>query len=772
MGELMNDTPLGRRDFLRLSAQTAGAIGLGQVASALGRDHAAAGATGAEKQGLGGEPWYRRALRWGQTNITERDPVRYDIAWWRDYWKRTAIQGVIINAGGIVAYYPSRFPLQHQAEFLDGRDLYGELAQAAHEDGLVVLARMDSNRTSEDFLRAHPDWFARMRSGDPYRVADKFVTCINSPYYEAYLPDVMREIIERTHPEGFADNSWSGLSRDAICYCENCARKFRDKTGFEIPEQKDWNAAVYRQWIQWNYERRTELWDLNNRVTRAAGGPHCLWLGMNGSSITAQSHSFRDFREIGRRSEILLLDQQARADVNGFQQNGDAGKLVHGLLGWDKVIIESMALYQLSATPGSLYRLSAKPEPEARVWMIEGIAGGIGPWWHIVGAYHDDRRMYRTPERVFQWHQQHQQYLARRRPVVTVGVVWSQRNADYYGRDDAATTVDAPYRGFTEALIRGRIPYLPVHASDIAEQAGDFAVLILPNVGALSDSEGEAIRQFAQRGGAVIATGATSLYDEWGDARPDFALADLFGVHAPAGEFGRKLPEQVQSYLRLTPELRGKAWGPKLPDDPLSGTRHPVLSGFEDTDIIPFGGQLENLRLDNNVTVPLTFVPPIPAFPPETAWMRQPTTNIAGLVINAFGKARVAFLPADIDRRYAQNNLPDHGNLLANIVRWAAGDSMGFELQGPGLIDCHVYHQPGHMIVHLVNLTSEGSWRAPVHELIPVGPFKLRMKLAEDVSGRESKCLVSGATPFVALRNRWASLDVQPILDHEVLVIS
>src|ERR1700737_1983224 len=151
-------------------------------------------------------PWYKRATRWGQTNITERDPVRYDIPWWREYWKRTAIQGVIINAGGIVAYYPSRFPLHHQAEFLNGRDLYGELAKAAHEDGLAVLARMDCNRTTEDFFRAHPDWFARDQSGQPYRAADMFITCVNSPYYDEYIPSVLSEIIERTHPEGFGDN--------------------------------------------------------------------------------------------------------------------------------------------------------------------------------------------------------------------------------------------------------------------------------------------------------------------------------------------------------------------------------------------------------------------------------------------------------------------------------------------------------------------------------------------------------------------------------------
>src|SRR5476651_2341147 len=110
-------------------------------------------------------PWYRRARRWGQTNITELDPTRYDVAWWRAYWKRTAVQGVVINAGGIVAYYPSDVPLHHRAEFLGDRDLFGELTRAAHDDGLAVFARMDSNSAHEDLFRAHPNWFARDAEG-------------------------------------------------------------------------------------------------------------------------------------------------------------------------------------------------------------------------------------------------------------------------------------------------------------------------------------------------------------------------------------------------------------------------------------------------------------------------------------------------------------------------------------------------------------------------------------------------------------------------------
>lgn len=205
------------------------------------------------------KPWYRRTLRWGQTNITEADPPHYDIAWWREYWKRTRVQGVIINAGGIFAYYPSKFPLHYRPKTLGDRYLFGELAAAAHADGLVVFARMDSNRAHEEAFRAHPKWFARQKNGDPYRAADRFITCINSSYYDDYLPQILREIIDRSHPEGITDNSWAGLGRGSICYCENCQRSFRDKNGQKIQSEKNWDDPVYQKWIEWNYARRIEF---------------------------------------------------------------------------------------------------------------------------------------------------------------------------------------------------------------------------------------------------------------------------------------------------------------------------------------------------------------------------------------------------------------------------------------------------------------------------------------------------------------------------------
>ena len=143
---------------------------------------------------------------------------------------------------------------------------------------------------------------------------------------------------------------------------------------------------------------------------------------------------------------------------------------------------------------------------------------------------------------------------------------------------------------------------------------------------------------------------------------------------------------------------------------------------------------LSPLRVDAAATVPATFVPAFPTYPPETAWMRQPSSDIPGLVLSRHGDARVAYLPADIDRRYAREHLPDHAMLLANVIRWTAGATIPLAVSGPGLIDCHLYEQRGRMILHLVNLTSEATWQAPLNELIRVGPFEVKVRLTAAAS--------------------------------------
>jgi hypothetical protein len=146
--------------------------------------------------------------------------------------------------------------------------------------------------------------------------------------------------------------------------------------------------------------------------------------------------------------------------------------------------------------------------------------------------------------------------------------------------------------------------------------------------------------------------------------------------------------------------------------------------------------------------------------------MRVPKTDIPGLVL----KGKVAYLAADIDRRFARDGLPDHGDLLANLVRWAAGAGLPLEFTGPGLIDCNLYTQPSRAILHAVNLTNSAT-RGPIEELLPVGPFTVRLRLPAGVSGRRARLLVAGRAVATTVAQGWAAFRIESILDHEVVVV-
>ena len=48
----------------------------------------------------------------------------------------------------------------------------------------------------------------------------------------------------------------------------------------------------------------------------------------------------------------------------------------------------------------------------------------------------------------------------------------------------------------TKALIRARIPFVPVHAGHIEREGKDLALIILPNLAAMSDPQVESVRRF------------------------------------------------------------------------------------------------------------------------------------------------------------------------------------------------------------------------------------------------------------------------------------
>src|SRR3954447_2425059 len=66
-------------------------------------------------------PWFDKAMRWAQLAFVENDPGNYDPDFWLDYFRKIHADGVLLSAGGIVAFYPPRTHSRGTSAWYGGR---------------------------------------------------------------------------------------------------------------------------------------------------------------------------------------------------------------------------------------------------------------------------------------------------------------------------------------------------------------------------------------------------------------------------------------------------------------------------------------------------------------------------------------------------------------------------------------------------------------------------------------------------------------------------
>ena len=671
-------------------------------------------------------PWYRRAHRWNQVNTVENDPRDCDLNLWRKYWRDNHIQGTIINAAGTVGYYPSSNPYQYLAKFLGNRDYFGDFCRAAREAGLVVIARMDSNQATEDMYHDHPEWFAHDREGNPIPFTrGRYYTCINTPYFSEQLAGVIREIVERYHPDAFADNSWAG-GQGFICYCPYCKKSFASYSdGLALPDGVDYENRTFRLWMEWNRKSRKKLYSWFNELTTKYGGKDCIYLGMLHPENYA-AHAMQlvmDSMEYAEYNKAVMIDGQARVTPEGYHVNAQLGMTMHEIFGDDCLVIESVATYY--SYPEFL-RKAAYPNEETQYWMRAGMSSGISPSLHVIGGVQEDQRILENGVEMLAWHRKNEEYLYNRHSAANIGLVRSMANTCNYGRGECNIRTVAPMSGMVTALRKGRIPYFPLETRQIKAKAEKSRLLILPEIAVMTDEELAEVATYIRRGGSILMTGATGMLDALGYPRKRFPLDELLGIRRQEKELLDPV-NRTQSFWSLADYSRHNYI---RIDEP----RHEIFRGFEKTAIIGLHGQFYHVASD--LLKPIAhIVPPFPTYPPEVSYMNdgEQVSNIPGILAGETGYGgRAVYFAADYDRRFALTNFPDYGNLLGNAIVWALGEeNLPVTVRGKGELDCKVYNQLNgkRLVVHMVNYSGLGKFPSATEEFYTVGPEMISVKL-------------------------------------------
>ncbi len=688
--------------------------------------------------------WYDRPMRWAQLALVENDPGRYDAGFWLDYFARIHADAACLSAGGCVAFYPTRIPFHHRSAWMKDSDPFGELVAGCRKLGMVVVARVDPHSVRDDAARAHPEWVAVEADGSKRRhwsTPDRWVTCALGPYNFEFMTGVIREIVEFYKVDGVFANRWQG---HGICYCDFCRAAFAKFCGMDLGRARDANDPARMEWNRWREARLFELWRVWDDAIRAVN-PHGRFIANSGGGALSDL----DMPTLSGLSSTLVADRQSRdARVVPPWLNGRNAKEYRGAAGNKPV----NGIFSIGRDDRYRWKDAVQNGAEMRLWVADGIANGMRPWFTKFSGYLYDRRWLPVVEEIYNWHWRNERYLRNRESLARVALVYSQQTARRYGGERARERVEDHELGFYHALVESRIPFEMLHDGLLdAAHAGRYKLLVLPNIAALSDAQCEQLRAHVERGGGIVASFETSLYDETGRRRPDFGLAGLFGAR-----FDGSVETFVRnSYMRID-----------------GRSRHPLIRGLEDAGRII--GTTQRVAVSPAAPLdarPFTLVPSYPDLPMEEVYPRQPVTDIPEVYAREAGRGRVVYFPGDIGRTFWEILDTDHLKLLRNALDWATNEPRPVTVAGPGVLDVTIWRQERSVTVHLVNLTNAMMMKGPVRELTPTGPHTVRIRLPRGARTEPVQLLKAGQRVSARMVDGGMEVVVPSVLDHEVIAI-
>ncbi|MBI5397208.1 MAG: hypothetical protein HZA91_18070 [Verrucomicrobia bacterium] len=428
------------------------------------------------------------------------------------------------------AYFQSR--VAPHAPGLGKLDYLREAMDESARTGAKVVVYMNPNAlVGEHPLRAEcairePD--GRLSTQPAYGRQDfpggSRYACVNHPRYRQFLRDVLTEIFTRYKAHGLYVD---GLTPH-VCFCEHCRAKWRAMFGSEMPVEKlGKNPPSWAVWGEFGRDPQP-VGDVENDPDARR------WTEMMLRSLVEVTHEFSVTVKHAKPDAVTLFHSHPKP---GSDDDYD-GTLteVYTPRPWVHIAWRSGELAGYSAVYHVPVLFNIYPHrhftaAEARYHALQGLAAGAYPnFWSALGMKPVAGFMARCAD-----------YLDfdSAAPVKFLALPRDLRDSDTQRKTPRGDGVSygsrdrflAPYVGAYSALMRSGLPVVTLHRPRFEEDLAGFKVLMLANVALMSDAQVEAVRHFVRDGGGLVATHETSLYDEKGGRRPDFALADVLGVN-------------------------------------------------------------------------------------------------------------------------------------------------------------------------------------------------------------------------------------------------
>ncbi len=713
-----------------------------------------------------------RAMRYAQLTICEGDIGKFDPDRWLKYLDDIKCDGLVLGTGGYMAFHDTEIPYHYTVKHPQYDDLFGYMVDACRKKNYAIICRTDSHAIHADAFSAHPEWAAVTVDGSPrvhWSHPEVYVSCPLGDYGFDFMNRVHGELAAKYDMDAIFCNRWPG---SGICYCESCKKSFRVySSGREIPKILNPSDETTRLYMKWHEERAFELcrtWDLE--IQR--NNPDMRFV----PNSSVGTEPFIDNKVLGDYAAVLYADYQGRAGSMTPWFNGRTAKQLHAVLG-DKPVGGIFS----TGTTECRWKDSVQEKAELEMWISEAVANGLRPWFTKFSVQVFDERWMPVVKNLYRKYYDWEKYLRHTKSRAEVALMFSQQTVKKYALSEQERLVEKPINGWYHALLESRIPFDMIDSHYIdAEHLNAYRAIILPNIAVLSDADCAALKRYVANGGAVLADYETSLYNENGERRTDFGLAELFGVHAT----GRDTRNQLNAYITVKPGM----------GDPLmrEGFFEPaekarIENGLpEESCDREDASWCEDRRLcgteyRTGITwdpadfeeSPYFAVPAFPDLPMEEVYPRDEVADYEEVLFRSYGKGRVAYFCGDIGRCYWDYLLVDHRRMMADAVRWTIAGEDTVRVSCPGLVDVTLWQNEEGLMIHLVNLTTIHAMRGPAEEILPLANVTMEIRkdlLPSGTNGGVKPRVLENSAVTVEEKETCIKVTLPTLKLHEVIV--
>lgn len=635
--------------------------------------------------------WWDGSMRVMQYNLQVADTPGMDPVKIASETEELACNVVVMNVGGIYAWYPTAVKYHHINEFLPkGRDLLEELIQEFHKRNIKFVARFDFSITDDTTYLQKPHWFARKRDKTPYFRGEKRMgnwslflnTCANSGYRnEEVAVPVIREVLKRYDIDGIFFNAPTA----SPCFCEKCQEKYRKFYGVDMPEAEtdfapDWLSRCTKDNIGVIYKAIKEA---REEVPMILYYIPYSW----------------DFLGMGRIERDNIYERYATADLICTESQDVLSRGVHG--GIPETVNTTLAMKAgrrsdealrpfgiIHSCPGMDWRHVGLPDAEYLPWMCQVPASG-GIIWHSVTGYPDtitDKRILRTISQV-------DHRIMKSEPDMK-GAKSKAETVLFWDGSPAAII-------WADALMKNHMNYDLMQDYAVEQkELNRYRMAVVPLELFKKPDIRAALEMYVKQGGTALVENI--------DAESSVASAEFLGIQKSVS---------TSEYLRAS-YLRFEKAGDRLKKN-------------MDTDKIAFRGTVLYCQPTEESEVLATLVPPfapveVTGAPPERASMPVSHTDIP-LALRTYKDAgEVIYLPFALSALLKEFKLADHYQLVGNLMDILL-KRRELEAKVPSGVQITMFESEKKYIIHLVNETGE----RPLRENIPVHNLCLNIKVPD-----------------------------------------